>query len=61
MNATDTKIVQLLEVLREIAISASRQQASGGDLLDFQDRLRECGDKARAAITAATNPTPAKE
>ena len=44
---------ELLAALQEIAIAASRQQGSGGDVFDFQDRLRECGDKARAAIAKA--------
>lgn len=44
---------ELLEALEKILLKAVRQQASGGDLLDFRDRLRECGDIARAAIAKA--------
>lgn len=44
----------LLEALDRIMLKAVRQQAVGGDLLDFQDRLRECADIARAAIAKAT-------
>lgn len=43
-----------LVALQSILLRAVRQQASGGDLLDFQDRLRECADTARAAIAKAT-------
>jgi hypothetical protein len=43
----------LLTALDRIMLKAVRQQAYGGDLYDFQDRLRECADIARGAISRA--------
>lgn len=43
----------LRATLETIMLKAVRQQAAGGDLIDFQDRLRECADLARAALARA--------
>lgn len=48
-------IEQLEAVLQRVLLKAVRQQAEGGDILDLQDRLRECGDICRAALRTATN------
>lgn len=44
---------ELLDALTDIVVVAARRQADGGDLLDFQDSLRRCGDIARAVIKKA--------
>lgn len=43
----------VLAALNDILLRAVRQQANGGDIYDFQDALRECADKARAALKKA--------
>ena len=40
----------LVDALQKVLLCAVRQQAEGGDILDFQDRLRECADIARVAL-----------
>jgi len=46
-------IPALIAALEGVMLRAVRQQANGGDLLDFQDALRECADTARAALALA--------
>lgn len=45
----------LLEALQGIMLNAVRRQSEKGDLMDFQDALRECANKARLAIKNATS------
>jgi hypothetical protein len=57
-NAVLPTYTELLAALRDIQLAAVRQQASGGDLMDFQDALRRCADKARP-LTARHDKTTA--
>ena len=50
LSAAQERIKRLEEALQWIMLRGVRQQAEGGDKMDFQDASREQSDRARAAL-----------